>query len=150
MKEETLALLNKLNKAIIKCRGIYSAWSKKYNISYNEMLVYYTIREYGYCTQKMICDSYLLPRQTMNHVFALLQDKGILVQSEFYSRGKEKAFVLSEEGKAYGTPLIDSITQLEQEAVGRMGQDKVQEMADLVLEYDRILNEILDGKSEQK
>jgi DNA-binding MarR family transcriptional regulator len=68
MNQKTHQLLNDVNRAIIKFRGVYSAWSKKHGISYNEMLVLYTIRDNGYCTQKMIGDSYLLPKQTINNV----------------------------------------------------------------------------------
>ena len=98
----------------------------------------------------MICDSYLLPRQTMNHVFISLQKKGILVQSDTYSKGKEKAFVLTKEGEVYAMPLIEALTRLEQEAIERMGYRKVQEMTTYVLEYDHILNEILDEKSDKR
>ncbi len=38
-----------------------------YNISYNEMLVLYTLREFDFCTQKQIYDSYMLPRQAINY-----------------------------------------------------------------------------------
>ncbi|MBE6851818.1 MAG: MarR family transcriptional regulator, partial [Ruminococcus sp.] len=44
MNQKTHQLLNDVNRAIIKFRGVYSAWSKKHGISYNEMLVLYTIR----------------------------------------------------------------------------------------------------------
>ena len=47
MKDETLAALAHINCAIIKFRGVYSLWSKKHGISYNEMLVFYTIRDQG-------------------------------------------------------------------------------------------------------
>ena len=91
MKLKTLKQLNDVNRAIIKFRGIYSAWSAEHNISYHEMLVFYTIREKGYCIQKQICDSYLLPRQTMNNVITALRKNGILTVSEEYSIGREKA-----------------------------------------------------------
>ena len=47
------------------------------------------------------------------------------------------------------TLLIKALTELEQEVVDRMGYEKVQKMMGFVLEYDRILNEILNEKSEQ-
>ena len=62
-------------------------------------MIYYTIREYGYCTQKLICDSYLLPKQTINHVFSSLRDKGILALNKDKSLGKEKAFSFSKDGE---------------------------------------------------
>ena len=45
MQLKTLKQLNDVNRAIIKFRGIYSAWSAEHNISYHEMLIFYTIRE---------------------------------------------------------------------------------------------------------
>lgn len=68
IEQNTLRLLNEINSAIIQFRGNYSAWCKAHGIGYNEMLVMYSIREKGYCTQKQICDQYLLHRQTINHV----------------------------------------------------------------------------------
>ena len=81
MKNKSLNLINDINRAIIQIRGIYSAWSAEHGISYHEMLVIYTIREFGFCTQKQICDSYLLPRQTINNVITGLRKKGVLVYS---------------------------------------------------------------------
>lgn len=38
MKQENLKLLGDVNRAIIKFRGVYSGWSGKHGISYNEAL----------------------------------------------------------------------------------------------------------------
>lgn len=82
MNEKTLDLLNLCNKCIIKFRGIYAQWSKEHQISYNEMLVLYMLRENGYCSQKEICDNYLLPKQTIHHVINTFKDKGYLIETE--------------------------------------------------------------------
>lgn len=76
MDQESLKLLAEINRAIIQYRGLYAAWSKEHEISYHELLVLYTIREQGFCTQKQICDSYLLPRQTINHGLPGLYGQG--------------------------------------------------------------------------
>ena len=146
MKSETLKLLNNINSSIIKFRGIYSAWSYEHGISYNEMLVLYTIREQGYCTQKQICDSYLLPRQTMNHVFMGLREQGILQYSKEYSVGKEKAYILSEQGKEYATPFLESLDVVETRAIELLGEDKIEMLTGLLLEYDAALNCALEEK----
>ena len=44
MDTETLAVIAEINRAVIKFRGVYSVWSKKHGISYNEMLVLYSGR----------------------------------------------------------------------------------------------------------
>lgn len=140
MQKETLNLLNNINGAIIKFRGIYSSWSYAHEISYNEMLVLYTIRENGFCTQKQTCDSYLLPRQTMNNVITGLRKKGVLLYSEELSHGKEKAFVLSEKGKKYAAPFLKSLDIVETRAVELLGADKIELLTSLLLEYDEALN----------
>jgi DNA-binding MarR family transcriptional regulator len=99
MEYKIQKLYDQVNQAIIRCRGVYSMWAKNNNVSYNRMLVLYTIREFGFCTQKQICDSYLLPRQTVNHVISEMKKDGILVVDPEKSTGKEKALVLTPEGK---------------------------------------------------
>lgn len=144
MKRETLFLLNEVNRAIIKFRGIYSTWSSVHSISYNEMLVLYTIREKGFCIQKQICDSYLLPRQTMNNVIANLRKDGILQYSEEHSKGREKAFVLTQKGKLYATPFLESLDNVENRALELLGSEKLQVLTTLLSEYDQALNNALD------
>lgn len=149
MQKKTLALLNNINNAIIKFRGIYSAWSYNHGISYNEMLVLYTIREKGYCTQKQICDNYLLPRQTMNHVFISLRNNGFLQYSKKNSSGKEKAFVLSEKGKIYAEPFLQSLDIVESRAVELLGDKKIEMLTSLLLEYDEALTDALNEKRQK-
>ncbi len=144
MRSETLKLLNDINSAIIKFRGIYSAWSYEHGISYNEMLVLYTIREKGYCTQKQICDNYLLPKQTMNHVFMVLRNRGILQYNKEYSIGKEKAYILSEQGKEYANPFLESLDVVESRAIELLGKDKIEMLTTLLLQYDAALAKSLE------
>ena len=144
MDQQTKALWDQITRAIIKYRGIYAAWSKKHEISYNEMLVFYTIRDEGFCTQKQICDSYLLPRQTMNHVFAKLYADGIIEVSAGHSVGREKAFVLTEQGRAYAAPLIESLNRMEEKAVALMGKEQLRAMNKLVQTFDFALNAALE------
>ncbi|MBO5093891.1 MAG: winged helix-turn-helix transcriptional regulator [Lachnospiraceae bacterium] len=144
MEKETLNLLNRVNRAIIKFRGIYSVWSNERGISYHEMLVLYTIRENGFCTQKQICGNYLLPKQTIHNVIASLRKDGILIYDEKDSKGREKAFVLSEKGKEYAAPFLESLDTVESRALELLGEGKLQVLTELLLEYDRALKLALE------
>ncbi len=137
-------LHNELNKAIIKCRSVYSLWSKEHDISYNRMLVLYTIREYGFCTQKQICDSYLLPRQTINNTIAKMRNEGLLEISPQNSNGKEKAFVLTDKGSKYAKRLLKSLNDVEQRTVKMVGKEKIIAMTETVLEFDNALMKALE------
>ena len=144
MEKDSLNLLNGINRAIIKFRGLYSRWSNEHSISYHEMLVLYTIREHGFCTQKQICDRYLLPKQTINHVIAVLRKEGILQYDESHGRGREKAFVLSEKGREYAAPFLASLDTVENRALELLGKDKLQTLTGLLLEYDNALQTALE------
>lgn len=88
-----------------------------YNISYNEMLVLYTLREFDFCTQKQIYDSYMLPRQAMSY-------------TNSFMRANE----------------IFELIILEERTVKAMSKDKISTMAKLVLEFNNILNLFLNEK----
>lgn len=145
MEKEKLDLINELNGAIVKFRGYYSAWSARQGMSYHELLICYSIREYGVCTQKQICDSYLLPKQTIHHVFGKLRNAGILQQLPVKTADREKVFVLTEMGKEYFSDFIVQLDAAETAAFEKVGQDKLQKLRDLFLEYDSALKDALKG-----
>lgn len=145
MDQESLILLSEINRAIIQFRGLYAAWSKEHGISYHELLVLYTIREQGFCTQKQICDNYLLPRQTMNHVFLDLRKQGLLELSPEHCTGREKAFVLSDQGKQYAQPLLNALNQVELQTLETFGQENIRSMAKAVFSYDQALENAMNA-----
>lgn len=144
MEENIREILNDVNKSIIKFRGIYSKWSKNHNISYNEMLVLYTIRDNGYCTQKQICDDYLLPKQTINNTITSMLKRNLLEIDLNTNRGREKAYSLTKQGIEYASPLLDSMTILETKAIKKMGISEIEKMILLLTKYDNLLIEELD------
>ena len=133
MDHEIQKLHDQVNQAIIRCRRVYSVWAKKNKVSYNRMLVLYTIREYGSCTQKQVCDSYMLPRQTVNHVITEMRKEGILAVSEEMSRGEE-----------YSERLLHSLSLMEERAAAQLGAERIRMMTELFMEYDRVLEDALE------
>ena len=139
MDPESLSVLSEINRAVIQFRGLYAAWAKAHGVSYHELLVLYTIRDQGFCTQKQICERYLLPRQTINHVILDWQKRGLLERSPEHCIGREKAVVLSDRGKRYAAPLLEALSQMESQALGIFGEQNIRAMVQAVLSYDRAL-----------
>ena len=143
-QEQTQQLHNNVNHAIIKCRGVYSQWAKLTGVSYNRMLVFYTIRDYGYCTQKQMCDQYLLPRQTINNIVAALCREGLLTEDPARRQGREKAYILTKAGVDYSAHHLASLNAVEDRAAQIFGKERISAMADLVMEYDHALETALE------
>lgn len=150
MNRENLTLLSGIDQAIIKFRGLYSRWSNDLNISYHEMLVFYTLREKGYCTQKQICDNYRLPKQTINNVITAMRKDGILIYDESHSTGREKAFILSDTGKQYAAPILTSLNAVEDRALELLGKEKLQILINLMLEYDHALYQAMEENAKNR
>lgn len=146
MDQKSLKLLSEINRAIIQFRGLYAAWSKEHGISYHELLVLYTIRDQGFCTQKQICDNYLLPRQTMNHVFLDLRKRGLLELSSQYCVGREKAFILSAQGEQYAQPLLEALNRMELQTLETFGKKNIQSIIKDVLAYDQALENAMKAQ----
>lgn len=85
----------------------------------------------------------------MNHVFIGFRNKGILQYSKEHSVGKEKAFVLSEQGKEYAAPFLQSLNIVESRAIEILGEDKIEILTTLLLEYDGALTKALDEKRQK-
>lgn len=148
MDQESLNLLAEINRAIIQFRGLYAAWAKDHGLSYHELLVLYTIRDQGFCTQKQICDCYLLPRQTMNHVILEMRKRGLLELSPEHCTGREKAFVLTESGTQYAAPLLEELDRLEMQALNETGRENIRSMIHAVFSYDQALERAMTADSE--
>ncbi len=108
----------------------------------------YSIREKGYCTQKQICDQYLLPRQTINHVINALRAQGILREQASLAPGREKAFVLTERGESYMGPFLASMNAMDARAVLQMGSEKLAELTDLMEQYSQALRKAMEETRE--
>lgn len=143
MESVKLKSFNKLNKNIIRYRNIYSSWSISKGISYHEMLVYYTIREYGYCSQKMICDSYLLPKQTINNVFIKLLKEEILEKDK--TNGREILFTLTSKGRSKYNAFIKELDKAESYAVDMIGIDKLDLLDEIIAQYNKALSKAFEG-----
>ena len=144
MEIEIQQLMNDVNRAIIKFRGVYSSWAKKHGVGYNEMLVLYTIRDNGFCTQTQICENYLLPKQTINHGITSMLAEGLLCDSQENSSGREKAYVFTAKGEEYAAPLLASLGKVEEQAAASMGVLKIRQMTALICEYDSVLASALE------
>lgn len=142
--------MDDINQGIIQYRSSYARWAKSHHISYNELLVFYTFREYGYCTQKMICDSYLLPRQTINHTFFTLRNNGWIILDETITRGKEKVFILTPLGKERMEAIMNPLNQIEREVLLDMGEEKVQQLLQLLSSLDEGLSKNMKNIEKRK
>ena len=139
--EEIRQLLWQVNLGIIRMRGAYAAWCREQGISYHELLVFYSLYYHPEdTTQRTICTSYLLPKQTVHHVVASMVRAGWLLLEPSIRSGREKRLVPTARGWERIRQVMEPLTRLETDAVERMGRKEVAEMVRLMERYSGQLN----------
>ena len=101
------------NMYINQIRGSWVQLAKKFNINYHEMLLMYHLYRHGSCTQKLICEYYLLPKQTVNNIVMDMKERAFIEMGFAENNRKEKVLVLTDAGKEYidmGTGIGVSMT----------------------------------------
>lgn len=124
---------------------LYRKLAKKYNISYNEMMILYILKEKVPCTQKNIVYDWELPKQTVNTIIKNLEKKGF-INFEFTTNQKEKIIHLTESGREFVIGIIEDVENMERTAYDKIGEEKCSIVLDIVKEYYKYLEEEFDKK----
>ncbi len=135
MEQKSRTLLREIGSAVIRYREVYRDWCRLRGIPYHEMLVFYTIREKGSCTQKEICDSYALPKQTVHNIVRSLRAKGLLTMREGRGNRRERILLFTEEGKRRSASLLDPLLEQECCAVNAAGPENVESAIHLLRSF---------------
>ena len=89
------------------------------------MLIFYTLRDMGTCTQKEISDSYALPKQTVHNIVHDLKARGLLLLKPDGRNHRERRLQLTEAGKRYAANFMEPLLEQERAAVAATGPAKV-------------------------
>ena len=129
------------NMYINQIRGSWVQLAKKFNINYHEMLLMYHLYRHGSCTQKLICEYYLLPKQTVNNIVMDMKERAFIEMGFAENNRKEKVLVLTDAGKEYISSLVLSMNKVEENMAGKMGEENLSQLANLLIEYGNIIRE---------
>lgn len=140
MDSNIYKILTDINCSIVKFRSIYANWAKDKGINYHELLVLYTLRDNPLCTQKEICESYFLPKQTINNIVADLKKKGYINLKSDERNKRLKLFELTSEGKIYADRYMKELTYCEENSIKMFGEKRLKQITDMLNEYCGILN----------
>lgn len=129
------------NMYINQIRGSWVQLAKKFNINYHEMLLMYHLYRHGSCTQKLICEYYLLPKQTVNNIVMDMKERAFIEMGFAENNRKEKVLMLTDAGKEYISSLVSSMNKVEENMTGKMGEENLSQLANLLIEYGNIIRE---------
>lgn len=103
---------------------IYEDYARKSGISYNSLYILNAIEQTENCTQKLICEKTLLPKQTVNNVISAFYKSGYIELLELPENRRIKTIHLTEKGMEYADTLIPHIHQADQRAMQTLTEEQ--------------------------
>lgn len=111
----------------------YSDYARNVNFTYTELQVINLINDIPGCTQKMICDASLLPKQTVNNILKKLIENKIVNLDN--STHKNKTISFTEIGQAYANKLLTPIREAEVKAMSSLSSEERDTLEKLLTKY---------------
>ena len=127
-------------------------WSiAQLGVNYNHFAVLYTLmsEKNHQCTQKFICDEWLIPKQTVFNICKDYKEKGWIEFFESPTDKREKIMQLTDAGKAHAEPIWQASNEFSQAVFHQFGKKKTEQLFALLDEFCQIGREQIalnDGK----
>lgn len=118
---------------------VYNGYAKQFNLNENELACFYSLCKAGACTQKHICEEWLLSKQTVSALCKALMNKGYVEAVPHEGDQREKLLTLTDAGRAAAEPMIAPLLAAENAAIEAFGSERA---AALVHEF-RALQQLL-------
>lgn len=101
--------------------AFYESWAKKRGLTSNGLFALYVIHEHPTCcTQRLICEKLLLPKQTVNAILETFEKKGYVLKKTMKEDRRNKQLLLTQEGQSYTDELLYELFDLESRALQSM------------------------------
>lgn len=136
--------IKQVNTALSQTLDLYRLWAKKYNLSYNALLILYTLNDYGVCTQKQICEWWALPKQTVHGSLLAFEKKGYLKVVMNTENKRERLISFTKEGIRFSQSVLSELHQMEEHAMQQLGKEHRQQLVDYTMDYCELLRKEIE------
>ena len=120
-------------KMIYRIDGFYSEYAKKLDVKENLLWILYALNDGKAHSQKEICESWDLPRSTVNTIMKELEDDGYVDLIQIKGEKRELQVCLTRKGIEYSYKLLNGLYEIERKAFEELINTEVIEKMDEVL-----------------
>ncbi len=128
-------------KTFYRIDGFYAEYAKESGVKENLLWILYALNDGNSHSQKEICDSWDLPRTTVNTIIKELENDGYINLIQIKGEKRELEVVLTDKGKSYADSLLDKLYKIEEKVSHYLIE------SDLTLKLNNLLNELYNAKN---
>lgn len=134
--------LSEYNAIFKQNDDLYRNLADQFGISDSVFWILYCIREQRDCpiTQKQLCESFYMSKQTINSALKSLERSGYITLTPGKDR-RSKFLVLTDTGTELARRTVDQVLELEQLAIASMGQENMEQLLVLFRCYTEALKQ---------
>lgn len=133
-----------VNLALSGTLEVYRIWAKKNGLNYNELIVLYTLDDYGSCTPKQISDYWALPKQTTNGILRDFENKGYICVEPGAQDKRERLVAFTESGKQFAASILNPLYKMEELAMRNLGPESCGQLVTCNTLYCNLLKNEID------
>ena len=105
--------------------AVYAEWARSRGLSYNSLFTLYALWQNPQgCTQKQICEQWILTKQTVSTILQDFEKRGLISFTPLPGDRRNKTIHLTEEGVDLANRMIGQLSRREEEAMSRMGEEE--------------------------
>lgn len=105
--------------------GFYDEFAKKSGVKPNLLWLLYALNDGKEHSQCEICQTWALPRSTINTITTELKEAGIIQLKQIKGKRRELSVSLTEKGKKYADGLLKNLYGIEQDTFESVRSDAV-------------------------
>ena len=133
--------LLKFNTIFKENDDIYHRMADQFGLSDSAFWILYTLRESAIpITQKQLCESIYMSKQTINSALKSLERNGFITLATGKDR-RRKFLVLTDSGQELTSQTVDRVIEQEQLAIASMGQESMEQFLSLFRTYTNALKQ---------
>ena len=123
-------------KCLYGVDGFYAEYAKKFDVKENLLWILYALNDGKQHSQKEICDSWDLPRSTVNTIMKELETDGYVSLSQIKGEKRELNVSLTDKGQIYAEELLAELYEIEKRVYTLFAE------SDLLAEMKRMREEL--------
>lgn len=127
--------------------SVYENYAKSVGMTYTSMYIFNLIAITNDCTQSLLCEKTLLPKQTVNVAVTQFFKQGLIELREVLEDRRNKTIHLTKKGKNFSKKYVNHIMNCERKAMDSMTKEQSEQLIQSMKKYEEVFrNELLSIK----
>lgn len=126
-------------KTLQEMNAVYEDVAKSAHLSYTSLQVVNIITEVENCTQKAICNTTFLPKQTVNSIITNLEKDGYIKLTILETNKRLKTISFTEKGDELVSQTILKLRKAEKAAMLSLSDENRDNMIETFMNYSKML-----------